>query len=266
MMQAVTPSYSSQAYTQVQAASISPGQRISADNNSTVQPSNSPSSQQQTGDPVSLSEEGQQRSQNQIQSQKADGDKDQNESAKNNSTTPGEESLSQEDLKLISDLQKRDAEVRAHEQAHLSAAGQYASGGASFSYTTGPNGKRYASGGEVPIDIGKERTPDATIQKMRTIQRAALAPANPSSTDRRVAAQASAMETQAMKELQELTQKTSSSILSSNYSAAGTQEDDQSSSSRKNTTTQNSPPTPQVSSASHATMTAAYQAMASLAP
>ena len=260
MMQAVSPSYSSQVYTQVQAASVAPGQRVSADTNREI-PSRSPASQQASSDSVSISKEGQQLSQDQIRSQEDQDAKDPNSPTENGSNTPGEETLSQEELKLITDLQKRDAEVRAHEQAHLSAAGQYASGGASFSYTTGPNGKRYASGGEVPIDIGKEKTPEQTILKMRTIRRAALAPANPSSTDRSVAAQASATETQAMKELQEQAQVTSSNILSSNYSAAGTSEEDQNS-----VETRNTPSTPQVADSSRRTMTSAYQAMAALSP
>lgn len=43
--------------------------------------------------------------------------------------------------------------------------------------------------------------PEATIQKARTIQRAALAPANPSGQDRQVAAQAAQMEREAQREL-----------------------------------------------------------------
>lgn len=137
--------------------------------------------------------------------------------SRNSSTTPVDEekknltesdekgfdqqALTEEEVRQLSVLKKRDTEVKAHEQAHLAAAGQYAAGGASFSYQTGPDGRRYATGGEVPIDIGKESSPEATIQKMRTVKRAALAPANPSSADRSIAAQATSMEAQAMGEL-----------------------------------------------------------------
>ncbi|MDO8947571.1 MAG: putative metalloprotease CJM1_0395 family protein [Desulfocapsaceae bacterium] len=110
--------------------------------------------------------------------------------------------LDETELRQVQQLQQRDAEVRTHEQAHLSTAGQYASGGPSFSYQTGPNGKRYAVDGSVPIDIGKESTPAATIMKMRTVKRAALAPANPSAADRQIAAQASMQEMKAIQELQ----------------------------------------------------------------
>ena len=44
-----------------------------------------------------------------------------------------------------------DREERQHEQAHLSAAGGHARGGPSYQYETGPDGKRYAVGGEVSI-------------------------------------------------------------------------------------------------------------------
>jgi hypothetical protein len=106
------------------------------------------------------------------------------------------------DFGVIQELKKRDAEVKAHEQAHLSVAGRYAAGSASFTYQTGPDGTQYAIGGEVPIDVSDEDTPEATIQKMETIKRAALAPADPSPADRQIAAEASAKEIQAMQELQ----------------------------------------------------------------
>lgn len=111
--------------------------------------------------------------------------------------------LSEEEIQQITKLAKRDTEVKTHEAAHLASAGQYAAGGASFTYEVGPNGKRYAVGGEVPIDISKESTPEETILKMQTVARAALAPANPSSADRRIAAQAAMLQAQARSELQE---------------------------------------------------------------
>lgn len=111
------------------------------------------------------------------------------------------EELSQEEVAQLTELKARDVEVRAHEQAHLSAAGGYATGGASFSYQKGPDGQSYAVGGEVGIDLSEESDPNVTIQKMQTIQRAALAPASPSSTDRQVAAQSEVKEAQARQEI-----------------------------------------------------------------
>jgi hypothetical protein len=105
-------------------------------------------------------------------------------------------------------LKRRDAEVRRHEQAHLTAAGGYAQGGASYQYVTGPDGRRYAVGGEVSIDVSEvSGDAEATIRKAQIIRRAALAPANPSPQDRSVAHEASKMEQKARQELRRLKQE-----------------------------------------------------------
>lgn len=111
--------------------------------------------------------------------------------------------LTPEQQAEVQQLQQTDREVRQHEQAHLAAAGGYARGGASFTYTTGPDGKRYATGGEVSIDTSRERTPEATIQKMETVKNAAVAPQNPSAQDRAVYAQAQQTEAEARRTLEE---------------------------------------------------------------
>jgi hypothetical protein len=114
----------------------------------------------------------------------------------------GDNSLSPEEQKEVEALKKRDAEVRQHELAHLSAAGPYATSGPVYEYETGPDGQRYAVGGEVGIDTTPlAGDPEATIRKAQTIKRAALAPSEPSSQDQRVAAQANKMEQQARQEL-----------------------------------------------------------------
>ncbi|TKB10352.1 putative metalloprotease CJM1_0395 family protein [Desulforhopalus sp. IMCC35007] len=141
-------------------------------------------------DTVSLSPEGKEKSRSY---------KDVETSPQSSSDKTNE--LDQEEVAELTELKQRDVEVRAHEQAHLSAAGGYATGGASFTYQKGPDGQTYAVGGEVGIDMSAENDPNATIQKMQTIKRAALAPASPSSTDRQVAAQATVKETQARQEL-----------------------------------------------------------------
>lgn len=112
-----------------------------------------------------------------------------------------QEELTEEEQRALQELKRRDIEVRRHEQAHLAAGGQYVRGGANFSYTTGPDGRRYATGGEVSIDVSAERTPKATIRKMQIVRRAALAPAQPSPQDRQVAAQASQKEAEARRAL-----------------------------------------------------------------
>lgn len=101
----------------------------------------------------------------------------------------------------LQQLQQRDREVRAHEQAHLSASGGLANGGPQYSYQRGSDGKNYAIGGEVSIDTSPGKTPRETISRAQTIRAAALAPADPSPQDRSVAAKAAAMEAQARLEL-----------------------------------------------------------------
>lgn len=101
-------------------------------------------------------------------------------------------------------LKQRDREVRAHEQAHLSAAGRFALGGAGFEYQRGPDGRLYAVGGDVQIDTSPvPGDPRATLEKAETVRRAALAPSEPSAQDRRVAAQASRMAAAASAEIRQ---------------------------------------------------------------
>ena len=110
------------------------------------------------------------------------------------------ESLTEEDKKEVEALKERDREVRQHEQAHIAAAGRYAKG-VSFKSRIGPDGRAYAVGGEVSIDMSEvPGDPDATIAKAQAIRRAASAPAHPSKHDRMVAASASRMEARARME------------------------------------------------------------------
>lgn len=108
--------------------------------------------------------------------------------------------LSPEALKHIAELKAIDMEVRAHEQAHQAVGGKFA-GGIAYKFQKGPDGQQYAVAGEVPIQMPKGETPEETIQIMEQVQRAALAPAQPSSQDLQVAAKASQMMMQAQAEL-----------------------------------------------------------------
>ena len=114
--------------------------------------------------------------------------------------TAGASELTEEEQKQVKELQARDREVRAHEQAHARVGGAYA-GAPSYTFQQGPDKKRYAVGGEVQIDTSKERTPEATARKMQIVIRAALAPAEPSSQDLRVAQQARASLQEAQAEM-----------------------------------------------------------------
>ena len=107
------------------------------------------------------------------------------------------------DSKVLRELKNRDKEVRSHEQAHMSRGGGH-TGSASFTFQTGPDGERYAVGGEVPVDLSEIKDdPQATLEKMAQVQQAALAPAEPSGQDRQVAAKAGQIAARAMNELAE---------------------------------------------------------------
>ena len=111
------------------------------------------------------------------------------------------EILTKEEQAEVSKLQARDREVRTHEQAHVAAGGQHIRGGIHYEYKKGPDGRDYAVGGHVNIDVSEANSPEATVTKMQQVKRAALAPAEPSSSDRAVAAEASQKEQKARQEV-----------------------------------------------------------------
>ena len=101
----------------------------------------------------------------------------------------------------VRSLVRRDREVRRHEQAHAAAGGVHA-GSPQYEFTRGSNGVSYATGGHVSIDVSDvPGDAQATLAKMQTVQRAALAPAQPSAQDRAVAAEASSKAIEARAEL-----------------------------------------------------------------
>lgn len=110
--------------------------------------------------------------------------------------------LTAEEQKRVAQLKKTDQEVRAHERAHKAAGGSL-TGPAHFTYEQGPDGQSYAVSGEVSIDTGREGSAAATVKKMKTIIRAATAPANPSAQDLAVAAQARQTLNEASSEVQQ---------------------------------------------------------------
>ena len=123
--------------------------------------------------------------------QKIEGPEDKT-SENNKQSSEQSTNLDAEEQQLIRQLSSRDREVRAHERAHSSVGGQFASA-AQFSFERGPNGVQYAVSGEVSISTSEVTgDPEATIAKLDTVIRAALAPANPSSQDIRVASSAAA--------------------------------------------------------------------------
>lgn len=116
------------------------------------------------------------------------------------------------DKKEIEQLEKRDLEVRAHEQAHANVGGQYA-GAPQYEFEVGPDGKQYAVGGEVAIDISEEGAPQETLRKMQQVRAAALAPAEPSPQDLRVAAEAQQKANEARQEISKERQQRNSDVV-----------------------------------------------------
>ncbi len=124
------------------------------------------------------------------------------QSRTDNQITAGNHTLTQAEMQLLDELQQVDSKVRSHEMAHIAAGGRFITSGANFTYKRGPDGKNYAVAGEVSIDTSPiPGDPQATIQKMRQIKSSALAPANPSSQDLKVASKASSLASKAMSEL-----------------------------------------------------------------
>lgn len=129
------------------------------------------------------------------------------EEDKNTQIVNGKE-LETDEVQYVRELESIDRNVKAHEAAHIAAGAGVVSGGASYGYTRGPDGKMYATSGEVPISMKKGKTPEETIQNARQIVAAAMAPADPSPQDYKVAASAMQMESQARTEqAQEQAQK-----------------------------------------------------------
>jgi len=110
------------------------------------------------------------------------------------------------DKELVSKLEARNREVIAHEATHMAAAGGYIKGAPSYTYQIGPDGKSYAIGGEVTVDMSPiPGNPRATITKMMAIRAAALSPSEPSGQDMSVAAAAAQIEAQAQAQLAQQT-------------------------------------------------------------
>lgn len=110
--------------------------------------------------------------------------------------------FTQAEIELLEELKETDTKVKQHEMAHIAAGGKYITSGVNFTYQQGPDGKNYAVGGEVRIDTSPvPGDPEATIKKMNQVKSAALAPADPSPQDLKVAADATSEVSKALSEL-----------------------------------------------------------------
>lgn len=153
--------------------------------NSSVDNKIIPEDEEQNASDQEPQEEQEQAQQN---NEETDADDEQQRQEKQQQAEQNKQEAAEQEV--ITQLQLRDREVRAHEQAHAAIGGSYA-GAPSYEFQTGPDGRKYAVGGEVSIDVSKASEPEQTISKMQTVRAAALAPAEPSAQDRKVAAQAS---------------------------------------------------------------------------
>lgn len=120
---------------------------------------------------------------------------------KSDKLNPKTEELSAEEKQEVEKLRERDQKVRRHEQAHLSAAGGLAVGGAHYRFKTGPDGRQYAVVGEVGLKIPAGGTPEEKLRTAAQLERAALAPEEPSSSDRNIAAKARQQKAEAQQEI-----------------------------------------------------------------
>ena len=111
----------------------------------------------------------------------------------------------------IEQLSQRDREVRNHERIHASVAGAHG-GAPRFQFQRGPDGVLYAVSGSVSIDLSVvPGNAEATLRKAEQIERAALAPSDPSGADRAVAVKARSLANQTRIEITEQTREEQSS-------------------------------------------------------
>ncbi len=127
-----------------------------------------------------------------------------NEQALDNSN----KELTQQEKQEVAKLKATDAEVKAHENAHKAAAAGLRTSAPNYEYETGPDGKKYAVAGDVNISYQTSSDPEVNLKNAQQLKAAALAPAEPSSQDRKVAMKAEREIAKARQEIQDEKQKT----------------------------------------------------------
>ena len=137
-----------------------------------------------------------------------------NEQALDNSN----KELTQQEKQEVAKLKATDAEVKAHENAHKAAASGLRISAPSYEYETGPDGKKYAVAGDVNISYPNSSDPEENLKNAQQLKAAALAPAEPSSQDRKVAMKAEREIAKARQEIQEEKQKNEEEAEANNNS------------------------------------------------
>lgn len=96
--------------------------------------------------------------------------------------------LTKAEQNLVRQLQKTDAAVRQHEMKHYLTGRPY-TGIPEYWYVVGPDKRRYIMAGVTPFHFSpEEASVSSSLQKLKALRRAALAPWHPSATDRQAAA------------------------------------------------------------------------------
>lgn len=129
--------------------------------------------------------------------------------------------LTPQEQQQLAELKQTDAQVKAHEHAHKSTAAGLTTSGPNYEYETGPDGKKYAVAGDVNVSYQKSSDPEVNLKNAQQLKAAALAPADPSSQDRKVAMQADREIAQARQEIMEEQNQTEEEEETSGTSAAG---------------------------------------------
>jgi hypothetical protein len=93
--------------------------------------------------------------------------------------------------RVEAELRTIDVRVKAHERIHAGTAGRYADSAPHYVYAAGPDGRLYAVGGSLKVDLRLvPGDPVETLRKAHAIMRAAIGPGDPSAADLRIAAAA----------------------------------------------------------------------------
>ncbi len=113
------------------------------------------------------------------------------------------EELSRKEQQAVRELQVRDRQVRAHEQAHVAASGRIAVSAPHYEFETGPDGRQYVVGGSVNYNMPASGSAEDKLLLAQQLRRMAMAPADPSPKDRATAAKATGKEARARQEIRE---------------------------------------------------------------
>lgn len=137
---------------------------------------------------------------------------------KDGNNTPGLKTsgeLTPEQQQEVEKLKQRDAEVRAHEQAHIAAAAGLSTSAPTYTYQTGPDGKKYAVGGEVNVSFTESGNPETDLRNAEAMKNSALAPSDPSSQDQSVAGEAEKLIQKAQQEISQQQEQQKAAITNS---------------------------------------------------